>query len=189
MRAIFISWALALIAGLISVHLGFASVGVRYAAMTAIQLVVVVVLTVAVAAGVCILVLALIDRFAAPLINRSALMHVAWHLLRSQRSVPTLRTRIRRGLTSLQATPSLRGAIWAALAVVLTALAPHFVQPWAPWVVPTREVMMVAAGVALVVGVFLCTLSVALAPSVTAAPVWPPLNPRAAASSSVTVTS
>ena len=99
MRAILMSWALALVAGLTSVHLGFASVGVRYAAMTAIQLVVVVVLTVAVAAGVCILVLSLIDRFAAPLINNSALLHVAWHLLRSQRSVPTLSTRIRTAST------------------------------------------------------------------------------------------
>jgi len=159
MRTIFIVWSLLLLAGLASVQLGFASVGVQYAAMTAVQLVVVVVATVGVATGVCFLVLSLIDRFAGGMIARSALLHVAWHLLRSQRSVPTFKSRIHQAKKRLSEAPPFKEISIASAIIFILSSGAYLAPPWAPWVVPSRQVFLWSGLLALAFGAFRLVLA------------------------------
>jgi lipoprotein-releasing system permease protein len=151
-RPVLLPYGLVLGAGVALAHLRLAGPGVRYAAQTALQLVVVVVLTIAVAAAVCFAVIWAVDRFGKQALLRSAVLKVAWHLLRSQQGVPTMRARRARFFDRLAERPSLTGAAFGAILAIAVTAAAWTIPPWAPWVPPSRDAATIACVVGLLAG-------------------------------------
>jgi len=169
-RAVLLPYGLVLGAGVALAHIRLAGPGVRYAAQTALQLVVVVTLTIAIAAAVCFAVIWAVDRFGRKALLRSAVLKVAWHLLRSQQGVPTARARAARLFDRLAESPSLPGtALACAIAVAATAAA-WTVPPWAPWVPPSRDAVVLACAVGLTCGLLRLVVARSVPPSLRTVP-------------------